>query len=236
MSWFAVGAAVIGTALTYNNQRQIAKKQDKIATNAILAQQRNRQASADALKATTDQLGKSNAGAATATAKGQYLSDLNSGKPLSSQPATTGALSEAYRQAAGAANDATTARAVNDAGLMAITDSAGLQRTAEGNTVGQLGINLSGIGMDGRDAQARSQLALRGVTGNPWTQLLAQGLTAYGSAGLSGRAGASSGAPTSSAGSLGSNSGNTFAGDTYTGPQSTSADYTANIKRLYGNI
>lgn len=235
MSWFAVGAAVVGTALTYANQRSVAKKQDKINTNAILQQQKNREDAAAALKNTTDQLKQSNAGASTAAAKTQYLSDLSSGKALSTQPATTGALSDAYRQAAGAANDATQAKAVNDAGLMAITDSAGLQRQAEGNTVGQLGINLSGIGMQGRDLNAVNQLKLGGVAANPWTSLLAQGLSAYGSAGLAGR-GAGVTPVSTGTNALGGNAGSVLAGDTYTGPGSTSSDYTANIKRLYGNL
>lgn len=235
MSWFYVGATVVATALTYTQQRSVAKKQDKINTQAILAQQKNREQSADALKATTDQLKQSNAGAATAQAKTQYLSDLSSGKPLSTQPATTGALSDAYRQAAGAANDAESTRAANDAGLMAITDSAGLQRQAEGNTVGRLGINLSGIGMQGRDINAQNQLKLQGVSANPWVSLLASGLSSYGSAGLAGR-GAQVTPQSTGTNALGGNAGNVLAGDTYTGPGSTSSDYTSNIKRLYGNI
>lgn len=232
MSWYAVGALVISTALKYNQERQVAKHQDKIATNAILQQQRKRDEAAQALKNTTDQLQQSNATQTTAQAKGQYLSDLASGKPLSNQPATTGALSDAYRQAAGAANDTTAARAANDAGLMAITDSAGLQRRAEGNTVGQLGINLSGLGMQSRDAAALGQLQLNGVQANPWVSLLSDGLQAYGSSSLGSRTGTTG----TTVKPVSTNSGNTLLGDTYTGPQSTSTDYTANIKRLYGNL
>ncbi len=235
MSWYAVGALVVSTALKYNQERQIAKKADRVATNAILQQQRKRDEAAQALKNTTDQLKDSTAAQKTDQAKASYLSDLSSGRQLSTQPATTGALSTAYQQAAGAANDATTARAANDAGLMAITDSAGLQRQAEGNVVGQLGINLSGLGMQSRDAAALGQLKLNGVRGNPWTQLLADGLQAYGSAKLGSSLG-TTGTTSSYQNALGSNAGNVLTGDTYTGPGSTSTDYTANIRRLYGNL
>lgn len=234
MSW-AITAMVAAAALTAYNQKETARKQDRAVSKGILERMNaTRDQSTAIQKALADMRG-SNAKEAVAQRQGDYLKELSTARPMGSQPAQVGAASDAYREAAGAADAASTAQADKTAGLMAVTDAPGIQRQGEGVRIGQLSALLGQMGIGARDASNQAMMKAQGIRPNPWIGLAAAALSAYGS-GRAGSTGAtSSSSSVQSPSSTGYYQGGSFAGGgNYTGPGSTSTDYTSNVRNLYG--
>jgi len=231
-------ATLISAGIQQKNQKQQLQRQDNALAAGIARSRAAESQNAADVQNTARAIKNSDMQDQVHNATQKYLSDLQSGGKLGTvqtgqvAPAT-GALSAAYQQAAGAANDATTAQATKTAGLLGITDAAGLQRTSEGNLITSLGNRVAGVNMAGGDALAQARLKAQGIQQNPWMNLLAAGLSSAASAGgaKAGAGGASTGTDTSQA--LGQG-GSVLAGDNYTGPGSFSTDYTSNLKKIYG--
>ncbi len=171
---------VVASAATYANNQSALRKQNKITTNAILQRNQSRDQEAQAIKTAASQIQNNNAKTPIAQATQSYLSDLQNANPSSTQQApTSGAMSQAYQQAAGAANSDVANKAKTAAGLMAITDAPGVQRQGEQSLIGQLGLQLGGIGSAANDATNLAGMKVKGVQPNPWVALAASALSSY---------------------------------------------------------
>jgi len=234
-------ATVVAAGVQQQNQKNAARKQDQIITNGIINRQKMQAAESDRIQAAARQLQDSNAAPSAAKATTQYLSDLQSGKPLATvgQVApSTGVLSTAYQQAAGAANAKNASDATTNAGLFGLQDAIGLQRQNEQKTINGLSTSLNGLNSQANDQTSLAELRARGVAPNPYVSLAASALGAAGQAyGGKIAAGTGTATPTSTS-TLGYQDGSVLGGTAanYTGPQSVSTDYMSNIRRLYGNV
>lgn len=235
MTWVAVGAMVAAAALSAYNANNTARKQDRAVSQGILARMQATRDQSAAMQKTLASLRDSNAKPAVQAANASYLKTLASAGPMGTQPATVGAQSEAYRQAAGAASDASANQAKTTAGLMAVTDAPAIQRQGEGMQIGQLTAALQRMGIHADDASNEAMLKAKGVRPNPWIDLASAALRGY----AAGAAGGGGGATTSasevqSPSSAGYYSGGDFTTGNYTGPGSMSTNYAGNVRNLYG--
>lgn len=235
MTW-AVTAMVAAAALTAYNTKETARKQDRAVSKGILARMQSTREQSDAMQKTLAQLRDSNAQPAVAQANTDYLRALAAPRPggAASQPATVGALSDAYRTAAGAAANDSTALADKTAGLMALTDAPGIQRQGESAQIGQLSAALGRIGISANDATNMAQLKARGIRPNPWIGLAASALSAYGSGAAAGAGGGGTGSTNSY--SLAGYGGNGGGGaQSYLGAGSLNGTYNQNAGSLFGS-
>ena len=233
MTW-AVTAMVAAAALTAYNEKETARKQDRAVSQGILQRMQATREQSTAIQQALADLRGSNAKEAVTQRTGDYLKALATAKPMGSQPAQVGAMSDAYRMAAGAADAASADQANTTAGLMAVTDAPGLQRMGEGNRIGLLAARLGEMGIAANDATNQSMLKARGIRPNPWIGLAAAALSAYGGS-RAGNPSSTSSSSVQSPSSSGYFEGGSFAGGgNYTGPGSTSTDYTSNVRNLYG--
>lgn len=236
MTW-AVTAMVAAAALTAYNTKETARKQDRAVSQGILARMQSTRDQSDAMQKTLAQLRDSNAQPAVAQANTDYLRALGAPRPggTASQPATVGAMSDAYRQAAGAAANDSTALADKTAGLMALTDAPGIQRQGESAQIGQLSAALGRIGISANDATNLAQLKARGIRPNPWIGLAASALSAYGS-GAAGAAGSAGSTGSTNSYSLAGYGGNGGGGaQSYLGDGSLNGTYNQNAGSLFGS-
>lgn len=238
MAWIAGTIALVGAALAAKNQQDAIKKQDRATSLGILQRMEANKVKSDALQKALANLRNSNAQPQIAQGQKDYLHALATATPMGSQPAQVGALSDAYRAAAGAADASSKAEAGKTAGLMAITDAPALQRQGEGVAIGRLGSNLDQIDSAANDAFNQTRLKVAGIRPNPWINLIAQGMQSYGAAkaGSGGFGGTTSSAQPVQGGSTDTywGSGSSFGGGNYTGPGSLSTDYSSNVNNLYG--
>lgn len=235
MAWLAGTIALVGAALAAKNQNDAVKRQDRAVSAGILQRMAATRDQSAAIQKALANLRASNDAPQVAQGNQDYLHELATAQPMGSQPAQVGALSDAYRQAAGAADASSKATADKTAGLMAITDAPALQRQGEAVQIGRLGSDLNGIGIAANDQTNQARLKAAGIRPNPWIGLVAQGMQAYGNARLASAGGGGSAQPSSS-GSTDTywGNGSSFGGGNYTGPGSMSTDYTSNVRNLYG--
>lgn len=232
MAWIAGLVALALSAYEYSDKQKTLRKQNDITTNAIIQRNRTRDEEAAAIKAASDKIGQNNAQKPIAAATQSYLSDLQNANPNSTQQApATGAMSQAYQQAAGAANADVANKAKTAAGLMAITDAPGVQRQGEQSLIGQLGLNLSGINIGANDATNLAQMRARGVQDNPWIALAAAAARSY-AGGKAGSGGGSSGSSSGLGGYGGSGGGGT---QSYIGAGSLDGSWNQNANGLWGD-
>lgn len=235
MTW-AVTAMFAAAALTAYNTKETARKQDRAVSKGILARMQSTREQSDAMQKTLAQLRDSNAQPAVAQANTDYLRALAAPRPggTASQPATVGALSDAYRTAAGAAANDSTALADKTAGLMALTDAPGIQRQGESAQIGQLSAALGRIGISANDATNLAQLKARGIRPNPWIGLAASALSAYGSGKMAAGSAGDTGSTTSYG--LAGYGGNGGGGaQSYLGAGSLNGTYNQNAGSLFGS-
>lgn len=236
MAWIAGTIALVGAALAAKNQNDAVKRQDRATSAGILQRMAATRDQSAAIQKALANLRASNDAPQVAQGNKDYLHALATATPMGSQPAQVGALSDAYRQAAGAADASSQATADKTAGLMAITDAPALQRQGEGVAIGRLGSVLDGISSAANDQFNQTRLKVAGIRPNPWINLIAQGMQSYGAA----KAGAGGFQSTGSAPVQSASTdtywgnGSSFGGGNYTGPGSLSTDYTSNVRNLYG--
>lgn len=235
MTW-AVTAMVAAAALTAYNEKETARKQDRAVSQGILQHMQATRDQSTAMQKAFAQLKGSNAQPAVEQAKAGYMKALSANPTMGTQPAQVGALSDAYRQAAGTAANDSAGQAAKTAGLMAITDAPAIQRQDETGQIGKLQAALGTMGIAANDASNQAMLRARGIRPNAWINLAATALSAYGRGAAAGGGATTAGAAdVQSPSSAGYFQGGNFAGGgNYTGPGSTSTDYAGNLNTLYG--
>lgn len=236
MAWIAGTIALVGAALAAKNQNDAIKRQDRATSAGILQRMEATRNQSAAIQKALANLRASNDAPQVAQGNKDYLHALATATPMGSQPAQVGALSDAYRQAAGAADASSRDAAGKTAGLMAITDAPALQRQGESVAIGRLGSVLQGINSAANDQYNQTRLKVAGIRPNPWINLVASGMQAYGTGALAAGGVSGSGSSAIKGGDTANywGSGSSLTGGNYTGPNSLSTDYTSNVRNLYG--
>jgi hypothetical protein len=173
MSWVAVALALAGAGLTAYNTNRTAKKQDAAAARGIRQNAEEQRKANAKLNKTLEFAEKSKPEEARKKMATQYQQAMAAQAPnaLAGLRQPTGGA--AYQEAAGAA--ATQATNYGDliSGLMARMDAPDLQRQAEANAYGNLGMDLDVIGANVRNNQFLTGLRVNGIRRNPWIDIAA---------------------------------------------------------------
>jgi hypothetical protein len=173
MSWVAVALAIGGAALSAYNTNRTAKKQDAAAARGIRANAEQQRAANAKLNKTLEFAEKSRPEEARKKMAVQYQQAIQAKAPaaLAGLQSTTGGA--AYQDAAGAAQTQATNYGDLIAGLMSRMDAPDLQRQAEANAYGNLGMDLDVIGANVRNNQFLTGLRVNGIRRNPWIDIAA---------------------------------------------------------------
>jgi hypothetical protein len=187
MSWVAVGAAVVAAAAGYENNRQVAHRQDselaaQLRQQAGLQQQENAQANQLIQKAA-----QSTPDAARSSLLDQFQQQLRATQGNATRPlAQVGNVSGAYTKAANDAALGVSNYGNTNAGLLAAIDAPGLQRQAEAANLERFGSQLNEVKRQSAADQFLSQMRLQGIRPNPWLTAVQEGARAYGTAAAGG--------------------------------------------------
>lgn len=193
MSWVAVGTAVVAAAASYENNQQVAHKQDR-ETASQLRQQFNLQHQQDAQ---TQQLIQKTAQSSPDAAKSSLLDKFMQQMQASQGNAThplgqVGNVSDAYTKAANDATLGVSNYGTNNAKLLSAIDAPGLQRQGEAANLSRYGTGLNEVKRQSAADQFLSQMRLQGIRPNPWLTAVSDGAKSYGMA-KAGSAGGGSG-------------------------------------------
>lgn len=197
--WVSAAVAIVAATASYENNRQVAHRQDSELARQLrqqygLQQQENQQ---------TQQLIQKTAQSSPDKARGllldQFMEKLRAENGNAVRPlAQVGNVSGAYTKAA---NDA--ALGVSDygrtnAGLLSAIDAPSLQRQGEAANLSRFGSALNEVKRQSAADQFLSQMRLQGIRPNPWLTAVADGARAYSMA----RAGGGGGATTGGSGNV----------------------------------
>jgi hypothetical protein len=216
MGWMAMIAMAAAALLTEENNRRTANKADAVTSAGIRKQAKNQEEVNKRLNKTVQDVKDSTAEPARAKAAKSYLDQVQNSMATANAGLAQRGISQQFDEmAGGAANDAT-AYGQDTANLLARMDAGGLQRQGEANMFGKLGQDLSIMGGNIKGDDFINQMQLRGVRRNPYMDIAASLLGAYGSGGKSAssgniNAGASYGSP-NSGGMLSQNYGSSLGG------------------------
>lgn len=177
----AATAASAG-ASAYNTSR-VAKKQDNIAADGIRTQAENQRKVSARLNQTIDQTAKSTGEASRTAANASYMDNLQRKLAQGTQGLRARGLSDTYDEAAGQAAGQAGDYATTIAGLLSRIDAGPAQRQAENNLLGDFSMDANRIGGDIQGDQFLNGIRMKAVRRNPYVDLLAGGLKAYGSSG-----------------------------------------------------
>jgi len=190
--------AVVAAGATYANQRQVAKKQDNIAYQDLLKQQREQRKADSQIEATVRKLEGSTSADEKASRVGLTQQQLR----LKQQQGLAGITNTGGGDAVTDKAEAAKLDAAGYGGLMnnlfSGIDAANLQRQGEGFDYGDLGDSLGLVRRNSAQDTNIARLRMQGVQPNPWLTMGAAAASAYG-----GSYGGS--APKSMAGSSGTN-------------------------------
>lgn len=209
-----VGLVLALAAATANhvNQKQVAKKQDKILAAQITQKGKRQDAADQAVSAALRDRALSTSEQNRSSTAGQYLDQVRAAQAGATQGlGQVGAVSNAYQQSA---NDA--ALGIGDyadktAGLMARIDAPVQQRQREARDSDRLQSELGLLGRMSEGDDYITQLKLRNVRANPWLTAAASlmGGAAQGAASSAG-GGGMSGAAAGSTANFGNQAGSWF--------------------------
>lgn len=177
-------AAMAAAAGSAYNTHQTAKKADAVAAEGIRDQsERQRQVNAEVNK-TIDEIGAGDAEGARKTAGKQYLDQVQRSLSQANAGLAQRGLSSEFDARAGGAAAANAQYGADTAGLLARMDAPTLQRQAEGNVMGNTGMDLSRIAGDVQGAQFVNDMKLKGVRRNPYIDLVSGLLSGAASSGM----------------------------------------------------
>lgn len=182
MSFWAVGIALAGAALTTYNTIDTAKKADQVAAQGIMEQGRNQQKVNAKVNNILDKTALSDAGGERAANDGNYLGQIQRSMARAKQGLGVRGISEDYdalaTQSIGSAKD----YAGTVAGLMSRIDAGSQQRQGEANAFGDLGMDLGVLGTEIGSDKYLNDMALGNVRRNPYVDFVGGAMQGYGTA------------------------------------------------------
>ena len=173
MTWVAVALTLFAAGASAYNTNRTAKKQDAAAARGIRQQAENQRQANARLNKTLEFAEKSKPDDARNRIRQQYQQAMMSQQPKALAGLQGPAGSAAYQQAAGAAQTQATNYGDLISGLMARMDAPDLQRQAEANAYGNLGMDLDVVGGNVRNDQFLTNLRVNGIRRNPWIDIAA---------------------------------------------------------------
>lgn len=174
MSWVAVALALVSAGATAYNTNRTAKKQDAAAARGIRQQAENQRQANAKLNKTLEFAEKSKPEEARKRTQQQYQQALRAQAPAALQGLQRSTGGAAFNDAAGAAQTQATNYGDLISNLMARMDAPDLQRQAEANAYGNLGMDLDVIGGNVRGDQFLNNLRVGSIRRNPWIDAGAQ--------------------------------------------------------------
>lgn len=181
--WVSAAVAIAAATADYENNRQVARKQD----NELAANLRNQAALQQQENVKTNQLIQKTAQSTPDAAKGDLLGKFmaqikadggNATRPLGQ----AGAVSNAYTKAANDAALGVSDYGTTNANLLSAIDAPAIQRQAEAANLSRYGTQLNDLKRQSSAAEFLSQMRLQSIRPNPWLSAVATGARAYGMA------------------------------------------------------
>lgn len=188
----ALGLAAAASAAQAVNQRNMLKKQDAQAAEGIRGQAANQREASARINRTISDIGKSDSGKAKKTAGKQYLDQVQRSLAQANAGLTARGLSSEFDERAGGAAASNVGFGNETADLLARMDAPVLQRQAEGNAVGDTGMDLSRIGGNVQGDQFVNNMKIQGIRKNPYVDIIA-GLMGGAARGMAGGGGGTGG-------------------------------------------
>lgn len=179
-------AAAAAAGAQYYNTRQTGKRQDEALAAGIRQQSKTQRKADERVQQTIGEIAGSSPADATAAAREGYQQAVRGTDQMAASGQALSGLSEAYDQAARAANTTAAGRTGAVADLLSRIDAPLQQRQSEGFRVGDLGTDLSILKRTSQGQDFLSRLKAQGVRRNPWIDAFSAGLQGYASAGAGG--------------------------------------------------
>lgn len=190
MSYWAVGAAIVAATASYENNRQVAHRQDSELARQLRQQYGLQHQQDQQTQQLVQKTAQSSPDSARSNLLDQFMTKLRAESPNAVRPlAQVGNVSGAYTKAANDAALGVSNYGTTNAGLLSAIDAPGLQRQAEAANLSRYGTGLNEIKRQSAADQFLSQMRLQAIRPNPWLTAVADGARAYGMA----RAGGSGG-------------------------------------------
>jgi hypothetical protein len=188
----ALAASLASAGIGAYQSRKMANDQDSIAAQGIRNQAKTQREANARINETIDKTKNSTPDDERATAQEQYLAQLQRAMGQAKTGLGPRGVSGAFDEAADAAGADVSNYGGVLADLFARMDAPILQRQGEGNSFGDLGMDLSRISGNVSGDDFLTRLKMQNVKRNPWLDLVAGGLSGYAAGG--GGTGAAKGA------------------------------------------
>lgn len=180
-AWVPLVAAAIGTGVSVNESRKVAKRQDNIAAEGIRKQAENQRQVNARLNQTLQQMDESDPSAERNNMLQSYMEQINNSRARANAGLAQRGISEQFDEMAGQAQGQATDYAGQIANLMSRIDAGALQRQREGNQMADMGMDLGVIGGNVRGDDHLMRLRLGGVRRSPYADAASGILSGYAS-------------------------------------------------------
>ena len=172
--WVPLAISAVGAGASAYNQHQVAKRQEEVAQNSSVRQQRKQQEADARLNSELDTLGTSGPDAERKAALDGFLQQLraNAGEAGGSSNVIGG--SDRFKK-----DSATSGAAIKNYGTtradnLSRISAPGMQRRREGYGINRAGDDVAGIGRDANAEAFLSQLRMQSIRANPWIDAAGQ--------------------------------------------------------------
>lgn len=185
--WVSAAVAVVAATAQYENNKQVARRQD----NELAGQLRRTSAQQQQEAAKTNQLIQKTAQSSPEAARSgllqQFMDKLRAENGNAVRPlAQVGNVSGAYTKAANDAALGVSKYGSDTAGLLSAIDAPALQRMSEAANLSRYGSDLNEVKRQSAADDFLTRMRLQAIRPNPWLTAVADGARAYGSARASG--------------------------------------------------
>lgn len=180
MSYWAVGAAIVAAAASYENNQQVAHHQDSELARQLRQQYGLQQQENQQVQQLIQKTAQSSPDKARSSLLDQFMQELqakngNAVRPLNQ----VGNVSDAYTKAANNAALGISDYGTTNAGLLSAIDAPSLQRQDEAANLSRFGSALNEVKRQSAADQFLSQMRLQSIRPNPWLTAVADGARAY---------------------------------------------------------
>lgn len=181
--WVSASAVLLATTANYENNRQVANRQDNELANSLRQQYSLQQKQNQQTQQLIQKTAQSSPDSARTNLLDQFMTKLKADNANAVRPlAQVGNVSGAYTQAANDAAQGLSTYGADKAGLLSAIDAPGLQRQAEAANLSRFGSGMNEIKRQSAADQFLSQMRLQAIRPNPWLTAVADGARAYGMA------------------------------------------------------
>lgn len=166
--WIPLAISALGAGAGAYNTHQTAKRQEEVAQNASMKQQRKQQEADARLNSELDTLGTSGPDAERKASLDGFLQQLraNAGEAGGTSNVIGG--SERFKKDSAASGAAIKNYGTTRADNLSRISAPGMQRRREGFSINRAGDDVAGIGRDANAEAFLSQLRMNSIRPDPW--------------------------------------------------------------------